>query len=232
MLRKPWILTQTWQDVLFLHWPVPPAMLEQHIPIDLKVDLFEQNAWLSIVLFKVNGQRIRLLPAFPGTDSYVQLNIRTYVTYRGKQGIYFFNLDVTNRFVAQLASMGGLKYRYAKMALQLKDNSYFFTSHSNKFKERARISYKPLSSETPSSSFDKWLVERYCSWTKSKNVLLRIDIHHLPWQLQKAQINIESNTLAPFTNEMLQRTQPIVHYAKCKKTNIFPPVVEHKNQIH
>lgn len=32
---------------------------------------------------------------------------------------------MTNRFVAQLASMGGLKYRYAKMALQLKDNSYF-----------------------------------------------------------------------------------------------------------
>ena len=232
MLSKPWILTQTWQDVLFLHWPVPPHILEQHIPIDLKLDLFEQNAWLSIVLFKVNGQRLRLLPPFPGTDSYVQLNIRTYVTYKEKKGIYFFTLDVSNHFVAQLASMGGLKYRYAKMALQQKGNNYSFTGHSNIFKERARISYKPLPSEITSSNFDKWLVERYCSWTKSNNLLLRIDIHHLPWQLQKAQINIERNTLAPFINEMLQRTQPIVHYAKCKKAKIFPPVIEQKNQIY
>ena len=52
MWSKPWILTQIWQDVLFLHWPVSPKDLEQYIPQELQLDLYENNAWLSVVLFK------------------------------------------------------------------------------------------------------------------------------------------------------------------------------------
>ena len=47
-----WMMTQTWQDVLFLHWPIDPQELEKHVPKELKLDLFEQNAWLSAVLLK------------------------------------------------------------------------------------------------------------------------------------------------------------------------------------
>ncbi|KOS64852.1 DUF2071 domain-containing protein [Lysinibacillus agricola] len=227
MWSKPWIMTQIWQDVLFLHWPVSPKELEQYIPQELQLDLYENKAWLSVVLFKVKGQRLKFLPPLPGIDSYFQLNVRTYVTYSGMKGIYFFNLDVTNRFIVQIATKGSLLYRHSKISLKQKGNNFSFTSlYHGALDERLKISYQPIASEIISSPFEKWLVERYHSWSKWKNALSRIDISHMPWQLQRVHINIASNTLAPFVKESIQGIQPIAHYSKSKKARIFPPVVE------
>jgi len=45
-----WIGTQTWQDVLFLHWPIAPKILVKYIPQELKLDIYKGNAWLSVGL--------------------------------------------------------------------------------------------------------------------------------------------------------------------------------------
>ncbi|QPQ29735.1 YqjF family protein [Lysinibacillus sp. JNUCC 51] len=229
MRSKPWIMTQIWQDVLFLHWPVSQKDLEHYIPQELQLDLYENNAWLSAVLFKVKGQRLRFLPPFPGVGSHLQLNVRTYVTYNGMKGVYFFNSDVTNRFIVQIATMGSLSYRHSKIALKQKENNFSFTSlYHGAQDERLKISYQPTDSEITSSTFEKWLVERYHSWSKWKSSLFRIDIDHMPWQLQRVHINIESNTLAPFVKESIQGIQPIAHYSKSKEAKIFSPILENK----
>jgi len=229
MWNKSWIMTQIWQDVLFLHWPVSPKDLEHYIPQELQLDLYENNAWLSAVLFKVKGQRLRFLPPFPGVASHLQLNVRTYVTYNGMKGVYFFNSDVTNRFIVQIAKMGSLSYRHSKIALKQKGNNFSFTSlYHGAQDERLKISYQPTASEISSSTFEKWLVERYHSWSKWKSSLFRIDIDHMPWQLQRVQINIESNTLAPFVKESIQGIQPIAHYSKSKEAKVFSPILENK----
>jgi len=229
MWSKPWVLTQIWQDVLFLHWPVPSKDLEQYIPQELQLDLYENNAWLSVVLFKVKGQRLRFLPPLPGVDSYLQLNVRTYVTYNGMNGVYFLNSDVTNRLIVQIAKKGGLSYRHSKICIKQKENQFSFTSlYYGPLAERLKISYQPTASEIISSTFEKWLVERYHSWSKWKNSLFRMDIEHLPWQLQRVHINIESNTIAPFVKESIQGFQPIAHYSKSKQAKIFSPTLEKK----
>lgn len=227
MWSKPWMLTQIWQDVLFLHWPVSPKDIEKYVLQELQLDLYENNAWLSAVLFKVKGQRLRFLPPLPGVGSHLQLNVRTYVTYNGMKGVYFFNSDVTNRFIVQLASIGSLSYRHSKIALKQKENNFSFTSlYHGEQDERLKISYQPIANELSSSTFDKWLVERYHSWSKWKSSLVRIDIDHMPWQLQQVRINIESNTLAPFVKESIQGIQPIAHYSKSKQARIYSPKVE------
>lgn len=233
MWNKSWVLTQIWQDVLFLHWPVSLKDLEQCIPQELKLDLYENNAWLSAVLFKVHGQRLRFLPPLSGVDSYLQLNVRTYVTYNGMKGVYFLNSDITNRFIVQIAKKGGLTYRHSKISIKQKENNFSFTSlYYGALAERLKISYQPIASEISSSTFDKWLVERYHSWSKWKNSLFRIDIEHLPWQLQQVHINIESNTIAPFVKESIQGIQPIAHYSKSKQAKIFSPTLEKKSPIY
>ena len=30
--QGPWIMTQTWNDLLFAHWPLPPEVLRQRVP--------------------------------------------------------------------------------------------------------------------------------------------------------------------------------------------------------
>ncbi len=216
-----WIGTQTWQDVLFLHWPIAPKILVKYIPQELKLDIYKGNAWLSVVLFKVKGQRLRFLPPLPGISSYLQLNVRTYVEYNGRKGIYFFHLDITNQLLVKLATMGSLPYRYTEIFLQ----QGLYTSRYKTFNERLRVIYKPA--DNTNLVFDQWLVERYHSWAKWGNALFRIDIQHAPWQLQQAYATIQSNTLAPFLKNTFQHTQPIAHYAKQQVAKVFLPVIEH-----
>ncbi len=106
MWKKPWLLTQQWHDVVFLHWPIQPHELQQHMPKELKLDLYEDTAWLGIVLFKVKGNRFRFMPPIPKMNSFLQLNVRTYVTCRERKGIYFFSSDVSSTFIAQITSIG------------------------------------------------------------------------------------------------------------------------------
>jgi len=221
-----WMMSQTWQDVLFLHWPLSPQELEKHIPSELKLDLFEHNAWLSAVLFKVQGHRLRFLPSFPGMNTYLQLNVRTYVEFNGKKGIYFFHLDVTNYFFSKITALGSLPYRYSKILVEQRDNYYAYTSYYKALDERLRVSFK-LGKNTQ-TNFDQWLVERYHSWAKWEDTLFRIDIQHAPWELQQAKATIQSNTLASFMKGTFQGTPPIAHYAKKKVARVFPPVIEQR----
>ena len=232
MWKKPWINTQQWEDVLFLHWPVQPQELQKLIPEELELEQYENKAWLSFVLFKVKGNRLRFTPCFPGVSSFLQLNVRTYVTCNGKKGIYFFNLDANNTFIVQMTTIGHLlPYRRAVMTERKEGNTFSFTSSYQNLKvleEKLMVTFEPKPVRIESRAFESWFVERYNLWTKMKNRLLRIDICHSPWRLQKVNVIIHHNTMAPFIKGLTQSHQPIVHYSKSKKARIFPPVWETK----
>lgn len=38
--RHPWVMTQTWHDLLFAHWPVAPAAMRALVPPAFPLDLF------------------------------------------------------------------------------------------------------------------------------------------------------------------------------------------------
>jgi uncharacterized protein YqjF (DUF2071 family) len=38
--RRPWVMAMRWDDLAFLHWPVPVAALETFIPNGLQLDTF------------------------------------------------------------------------------------------------------------------------------------------------------------------------------------------------
>ena len=118
MWKKPWIMTQEWHHVLFLHWPVSPEEIRKHIPAELELDLYEVKAWIGLVFFEVKGNRPRFIPPFPGLQSYLELNVRTYVTYKGKAGVHFFSLDANHPFIVKLTTFSNfLPYRNAEIIL-------------------------------------------------------------------------------------------------------------------
>ncbi|HHY58373.1 MAG TPA: DUF2071 domain-containing protein, partial [Chloroflexi bacterium] len=61
----PWVMAQTWCDLLFAHWPLPVAALQALLPPTLMVDTFDGHGWLGIVPFKMRGVRPRGAPAVP-----------------------------------------------------------------------------------------------------------------------------------------------------------------------
>ena len=58
----PWVMAQSWHDLLFAHWPVPPAVLAARLPRGLELDTFAGQAWLGVVPFRMAGVRPRPLP--------------------------------------------------------------------------------------------------------------------------------------------------------------------------
>ena len=80
-------------DLLFAHWPLDPAVLRPLVPAALELDTIDGRAWLGIVPFRMEDVAPRGLPAIPGLSVFPELNVRTYVAYRGSPGVWFLSLD-------------------------------------------------------------------------------------------------------------------------------------------
>lgn len=228
MIRKPWLITQEWHDMLFLHWPVSPYLIRQYVPLELEIDLYNNKAWVGFVFYKVKGNRPRLIPLVPGVRSFLELNIRTYVTYKGRKGIHAFSLNASNSLIVKLTTLGNfLPYRYAEVRLKRhkKMFTYSITKDMNQ-SETLVTTFKVVSKPIESNHFEQWLTERYHLWTKPKHQLYRIDTSHSPWMLQHVTGIIHEHAMAPFLQTDFQTVSPVAHYSKKKKARFFAPVKE------
>ena len=222
--RGPWALKMCWHDLLFLHWPVEPALLRPHIPEGLAIENFDGSAWLGVVPFRMSGVRPRLAPAVPGVSAFPELNLRTYVSAEDKAGVWFFSLDVTKRLAVLLARRAfHLPYFRARMHMQLDGDRIRYSSQRITSGASAGFvgEYGPSGSVyfSEPGSIDAWLTERYCLYAADrKGRILRGDIHHAPWPLQQAEFEISSNTLADeiipgFTSRM-DAIEPLAHFSR------------------
>ena len=108
-------MSQRWEDLLLLHWPIDQEIVRDTLPDDLDVDLFNGQAWLSVVGFKLSGLRISPI-RWVHWPAFWEINLRTYVRDRyGKKGIWFYSLDSSDPLAVSGARMlYGLPYNYAR----------------------------------------------------------------------------------------------------------------------
>src|SRR5438270_6843479 len=92
----PWIMRQTWNDLLFAHWSLPAEALRPLVPNELALDLYDGKAWVAVTPFHMTDVALRGIPAVPVLSAFPELNVRTYVTYQGKPGVFSFSLDAFN----------------------------------------------------------------------------------------------------------------------------------------
>ena len=83
----PWLMAQSWLDLLFAHWRVPADELESVLAAQLVVETYDGSAWIGVTPFSVGAFRLRGMPHVPGVTSFLETNVRTYVTIDGKPGI-------------------------------------------------------------------------------------------------------------------------------------------------
>lgn len=225
---KPWVMEQIWNDVLFAHWPVPAEIMEKHIPSQLTLDTFKGEAWIGIVPFWISRMRVRGLPALPMMKSMNELNVRTYVEYGGKKGVYFFSLDADNFLAVTGARMlYFLPYMNAEMKVDKTEGLINYESrrkNENKESVQFKVQYKPASSpfNAQAGSLDEWLTERYCLWVTKGEEVFRGDIHHTKWQLHEASCSIYENTMASFLPDNYFTNEPILHYSPQKHAYFWP----------
>src|SRR5215469_8774148 len=117
----PWIMEQTWNDLLFAHWPVPPGALRPLVPSALALDTRDGKGWVAVTPFHMTGVRPRFVPPIPGLSGFAELNVRTYVKFGGKPGVYFFSLDAASRF-AVWAARAAYRLPYFLASMEVKGN--------------------------------------------------------------------------------------------------------------
>lgn len=218
----PWVMFQIWNHLLFAHWPLPPAVLREHLPPTLPLDTFDGSAWIGIVPFWMSDVRPRWLPPVPWLSVFPELNVRTYVRVEDKPGVYFFSLEAANPVAVRLARwFYYLPYYDAQMKCHV-DSHETVTYDSRRTHRGARpaelhMSYQPTGAvfHATLNSLEGWLTERYCLYTTNRRGdLLRGEIHHLPWPLQPAEADFLVNTMTHPLDMLLPDIPPLLHYSQ------------------
>lgn len=219
--RRPWAMGMTWRDLLFMHWPVDPAVMRAAVPGDFDLDVFEGACWVGVVPFYMTGIRPRLLPAVPrwvgepSVSRFAELNVRTYVSVSGVPGVLFFSLDAENKWAVRAARFDGfgpvpgfgLPYMDAAMHFEgeakLGDNAadgwVRYASQRTHFgapPASFKASYRPIPGAGPVTAapgtLEHFLTERYCLYSLARRGrVMRGHIHHAPWPLEPAECEME-----------------------------------------
>jgi uncharacterized protein len=221
MPEAPWIMTQTWHNLLFAHWPLHAEVLAQKVPRPLELELFNGRAWLGIVPFHMTNVAPRAVPALPWLSAFPELNVRTYVRVGTKPGVFFFSLDAANPVAAGVAhALFDLPYYTASMKVKQLNGSIRYTSRrtsANSPQAEFIASYAPAGPvfHAAKGSLEYFLTERYCLYTVDDDGHPhRLEIHHPPWALQPAQAQLEVVTMTDGLGFPLPSATPLLHFAK------------------
>jgi uncharacterized protein len=215
-----WTLGQTWEHTFWAHWPVAASKLRPLVPAELEIEEHEGSAWLSLVFFRVRALRARGALPVPGISSFLQLNIRTYVSGPdGLPGVWFFTIDASSR----LAALGVRRiYRvpafYARMTLEEVEGWHEaecvrIGEPGRVFSGRYRSSDETFHAEP--GTLDWFLTERYRLFARDA----RAEIHHDRWLLSRAEGEIELTSIAPVT----LAGAPLCHSSFRQDALIWPP---------
>lgn len=228
--RGPWIMRQRWHHLLFAHWPVEYEKLRAAVPRELDLDAFGGEVWLGLVVFGLSGIKLRWLPEVKPLASFPEVNLRTYVTYRGQPGVYFISLDADNPVAVAIASRWfQLNYYDAEIRYTRDADGLHFNSRriQRRLPEaKLDVTYAPADSLTAGAPgglrLQEWLTERYCYYVAKDDQVRRCDIDHRPWSLQHARADFRENSIAlPFGIE-LDGAGALLHYCRYMEARIWP----------
>jgi uncharacterized protein len=218
-------MKQTWHDLLFAHWPLLIEKMRPLVPTQLTLDTFDGQCWVGVVPFHMSGIRGHTLPPLPGLSRFPELNVRTYVTYGGKPGVYFFSLDAANLPAVWAARrFYHLPYFHAAMRATKLGANIHYSSRRLHGAAEFRGRYCPITETRfrENGSIEPWLTERYCLYTVHGDQVYCGEIHHQPWPLQNAEAEFETNTVAAAAGIALPTTAPLLHFARELEVLIWP----------
>jgi uncharacterized protein YqjF (DUF2071 family) len=214
------IMRQTWWKLLFMHWELPAESLRAHVPARLEIDTFEGGAWIAITPFTIRGMRASFLPAIPGFSEMHELNVRTYVHYKGAPGVYFFSLDASSA-IAVMGARTFFLVPYFTAEMSLKEDGKKIVYHSR----RTHADSPPAEfdatwkigdalGESEPGSLEFFLTERYCFYTVSGESVYRCRIHHAPWQLRAAEVSSFKSSMIESRLLPSPKGKPLLHYSE------------------
>ena len=201
--EEPPLMFHRWRDLLFLHFPIDPALVP--IPEGLTLDTFpdaqgKPMAWVGFVPFRMHGIRPRGGLAMPWISAFPETNVRTYVHRDGKEpGVWFFSLDAARWPACKVARIGyGLNYKHALMSVRRQGDKIAYRGRRIE-RPHAEWSVEAVLGEPMPppeyGSLEFFLVERYLLYSRHRGQLLTGLVAHPPYPLRQV-ISFEGSETA------------------------------------
>jgi uncharacterized protein YqjF (DUF2071 family) len=169
----------------------------------------------------------RGVPRLPGLTNFFERNLRTYVRYRGKAGVWFFSLDAQTLFpVLGGRWMWSLNYVHSRFNVsRTTDSGGDITDYRLKRRRgpwqpgHTHIKWRSLDPLPPAQpgSLEYFLTERYWLFTRrgrggpdNTGRIMGGEVRHTPWPLRSAELlHLDDTLIAAAGIEVSGR--PILH---------------------
>lgn len=199
---QPVVMRQTWRELTFLHWKVDPAALRSLVPAELDLDLWNEDCYIGLVPFTMEGVRPVGVPRFRPLTDFHETNVRTYVRYKGgNPGVWFFSLEAANQLAVSVArTWFGLPYHFASMSLQWAGDRIEYRSNRLQAAPpaRCRVVARPhgaISFARP-GTLEFFVAERYLLYCQRGGKLFSGRVLHVPYPLRQAEaLHIDQSLL-------------------------------------
>jgi uncharacterized protein YqjF (DUF2071 family) len=200
-VRRP-LLSQSWRDVTFLHWPVPPELVAPHLPPGVRPDVVDGVSYVGLIGFRMVGLGFGRGPGIPYLGSFAEINVRLYsVDDRGHRGVVFPSLE-SSRLLSALAARAGLRlpYMWSAMSVSRQGDEVAYRSR------RRALGPRPAASEisvrlgeliAEPSELETWLTARWGLHVRAWGRTLHVPNEHPTWALHRAELrHLDENLIA------------------------------------
>lgn len=200
---------QSWRDLVFLHWDLPPELVRPVVPPPLDVQLRDGRAWVGIVAFRIARLRPRPLPL---ELRFLETNLRTYVTYNGEPAILFLALDAASRLAVAGARLGyGLPYHHARMSAE--PGRYAHERDAGGAHLDVGYTVGEAMGNAEPGSLEEFLVERYRFFTVRGGRVLATEVRHPPYPLHRAGVTGVEESLFAAAGLPPAAGTPVAHFS-------------------
>jgi len=201
--RVKTFLTAKWENLIMANYVMEPQVLKPFLPKGVELDLYEDEAFVSLVGFMFNRSRIFNVP-IPFLGTFEEINLRFYVKRKTadgyRRGVVFINETVPYKPVAWLANK---LYKEHYIAIPTQHNIVIRSDEKlvlynwkmgqtwNHLEVKASTSQR----EMDRGSLEEFIFEHYYGYTRiDANRSQEYRIHHPRWKVNDVlEANIQCN---------------------------------------
>jgi hypothetical protein len=186
------LFDQRWTDLLFLHWPVNPALVAPHLPAGVRPDVLGGTSYVGLIPFHMRQAGLGRGHPAPYLGDFLETNVRLYgVDDAGHHGVVFRSLE-SSRLATVLAARWGyrLPYVWSQMRVLTRGDIWTWSSW-RRWPDRglqSRISVRIDDPVAEPTALDVWLTARWGLHHRAAGRTWWTPNHHGVWPLRAATL--------------------------------------------
>ena len=233
--NKPF-LTAEWKELTLINYRLEPDLLRSVLPEGLCPDLWQGQAYASLVAFDFENIRVGGVP-WPGYTRFPEFNLRVYAQDEvGRRGVVFIRELIPGRVPAIIARLAyNEPYTACPMQRQMiahddGSQSQFTTLAWNGRVNQVQVRVGPGTFSPQPGSEAEWLKEQEWGFGMSHSgELLRYHVTHPRWLLREVhEVSWDIdwlNIYGPLWAQTLSNTQPAsTIHAIGSEVTVYRPV--------